>query len=99
MVRGQFLIHIKYVTVIMSGDELGDEFDLRDVPYVQYFQVGYAFYAVYWHDSFGRPRSHGCVNLSPLDARWLFHWTDPPVPQGWHGAMSLRQGTLVHIHP
>ncbi len=98
-VRGQFLIHTKHVTATMSGDELGDEFDLRDVPYVQYFQAGYAFHAAYWHDSFGRPRSHGCVNLSPLDARWLFHWTDPPVPQGWHGAMSLRQGTLVHIHP
>lgn len=98
-VRGQFLIHTKHVTATMSGDEVGDEFDLRDVPYVQYFQEGYAFHAAYWHDSFGRPKSHGCVNLSPLDARFLFHWTDPPVPQGWHGAMSLRQGTLVHIHP
>jgi len=98
-VRGQFLIHTKHVTATMSGDEIGDEFDLRDVPYVQYFQQGYAFHAAYWHDSFGRPKSHGCVNLSPLDARWLFHWTDPPVPQGWHGAMSLREGTLVHVHP
>ncbi len=97
--RGQFLIHTKHVTATMSGDEIGDQFDLRDVPYVQYFQEGYAFHAAYWHDSFGRPKSHGCVNLSPGDARWLFHWTDPPVPRGWHGAMSLRQGTLVHIHP
>jgi hypothetical protein len=98
-VRGQFLIHTKHVTATMSGDELGDEFDLRDVPYVQYFKEGYALHAAYWHDSFGRPRSHGCVNLSPLDARWLFHWTDPPVPQSWHGAMSLHEGTLVYVHP
>lgn len=98
-VRGQFLIHTKHVTATMSGDEVGDEFDLRDVPYVQYFTEGYALHAAYWHDSFGRPRSHGCINLSPMDARWLFHWTDPPVPDGWHGAMSLRQGTLVHVHP
>ncbi len=98
-VRGQFLIHTKHITATMSGDEVGDEFDLRDVPYVQYFTEGYALHAAYWHDSFGKPRSHGCINLSPRDARWLFHWTDPPVPEGWHGAMSLHDGTLVYIHP
>jgi hypothetical protein len=98
-VRGQFLIHTKHVTATMSGDELGDEFDLRDVPYVQYFREGYALHAAYWHDSFGKPRSHGCINVSPADARWLFHWTDPPVPPAWHGAMSLRNGTLVYVHP
>jgi hypothetical protein len=98
-VRGQFLIHTKHVSTTMSGDDVGDEFDLRDVPYVQYFTEGYAFHAAYWHDGFGQPRSHGCINLSPLDARWLFHWTDPPVPQSWHSALSLRGGTLVHITP
>ena len=97
-VQGQFLIHTKHVSVTMSSDEVGDEFDLRDVPYVQYFTEGYALHAAYWHDGFGLPRSHGCINLSPLDARWLFGWTDPPVPAAWHGAMSLR-GTLVSIHP
>jgi hypothetical protein len=98
-VQGQFLIHTKHVSVTMSGDEVGDEFDLRDVPWVQYFTEGYALHAVYWHDSFGAPRSHGCINLSPGDARWLFEWTDPPVPEKWHGAMSLREGTLVNVHP
>lgn len=98
-VRGQFLIHTKHVTATMSGDVVGDEFDLRDVPYVQYFTEGYALHAAYWHDSFGTPRSHGCINLSPLDANWLFGWTDPPVPDRWHAAMSLRQGTLVYVHP
>jgi lipoprotein-anchoring transpeptidase ErfK/SrfK len=98
-IQGQFLVHTKHVTVTMSGDEVGDEFDLRDVPYVQYFHEGYALHGVYWHDGFGLPRSHGCVNLSPLDARWLFEWTDPTVPQGWHGGMSLRDGTFVYIHP
>lgn len=98
-VRGQFLIHTKHVSVTMDSDAEGDEFDLRDVPYVQYFQDGFALHAAFWHDSFGQPYSHGCVNLSPLDARALFHMTDPPVPQTWHGAMSLRGGTLVHITP
>ena len=98
-VRGQFLIHTKHVTATMDSDEVGDEFDLRDVPYVQYFSEGFAFHAAYWHDTFGTPHSHGCVNLSPIDSRWLFHWTDPPVPQAWHGAMSLHGGTLVYVSP
>lgn len=98
-IRGTFLIHTKHVTATMSGEQTGDEFDLRDVPYVQYFQDGYAFHAAYWHDSFGRPKSHGCINLSPEDARWLFHWTGPAVPRAWHSALSLSEGTLVYIHP
>ncbi|HEX5099706.1 MAG TPA: L,D-transpeptidase family protein, partial [Polyangiaceae bacterium] len=96
--RGDFLIHTKHVTATMNGDELGDEFDLRDVPYVEFFTQGYAFHAAYWHDAFGTARSHGCVNLSPRDARWLFHFTEPAVPQGWHGAFS-REGTLVSVTP
>jgi hypothetical protein len=96
--RGEFVIHTKHVAVSMSGDEVGDEFDLRDVPYVQYFTEGYALHAAYWHDAFGLPKSHGCVNLSPLDARALFHLTEPAVPQAWHGAFA-RSGTLVSITP
>ncbi len=97
--QGRFLIHTKHVSATMDSDEVGDEFDLRDVPYVQYFKDGYAFHTAYWHDAFGKPKSHGCINLAPEDARWLFHWSDPPVPSAWHGASSLRDGTLVNIHP
>jgi hypothetical protein len=98
-VRGSFLIHTKHVTNTMQGEEEDDEFLLADVPYVQYFKDGFALHAAYWHDAFGTPRSHGCINLSPLDARWLFHWTEPPVPLAWHSALSLRDGTLVSITP
>jgi hypothetical protein len=98
-IQGAFLIHTKHVTVTMGGDDKGDEFELRDVPFVQYFTEGYALHAAYWHDDFGRPRSHGCVNLSPKDASWLFQWTDPEVPEAWHAALSLKKGTLVYVHP
>jgi lipoprotein-anchoring transpeptidase ErfK/SrfK len=64
-----------------------------------YFNEGYALHAAYWHDSFGKPRSHGCINLSPEDARWVFEWSEPQVPEAWHGALSLRDGTLVYVHP
>ncbi len=99
-IRGTFLIRAKHVSGTMDGDESSDDaFDLRDVPYIQYFHEGYALHAAYWHDDFGRERSHGCVNLPPADAAWLFDWTDPPVPAEWHGAVSPQGGTLVYIHP
>jgi lipoprotein-anchoring transpeptidase ErfK/SrfK len=76
-------------------------FQLRDVPYIQYFASGYALHAAYWHDVFGTPRSHGCVNLSPVDAHRVFLWTDPPVPDGWHAINTgeeLGEGTVVIVH-
>lgn len=75
-------------------------FELRDVPWIQYFSAGFALHGAYWHDVFGIPRSHGCVNLSPIDARVVFNWTDPPVPDGWHGiniGEEMGQGTWIHI--
>jgi lipoprotein-anchoring transpeptidase ErfK/SrfK len=98
-IQGVFLIHTKHVSVTMDDDKIGDEFDFRDVPFVQYFTEGFALHGAYWHDEFGTPRSHGCVNLAPVDAAWLFNWTDPDVPAAWHGALSLRKGTLVYTHP
>ncbi|HRI63896.1 MAG TPA: L,D-transpeptidase family protein [Polyangium sp.] len=98
-IQGVFRIHTKHVTVTMDGDDVGDEFDLRDVPFVQYFTEGYALHAAYWHDDFGIPRSHGCVNLAPRDAAWLFDWTTPEVPKEWHAGLSLRGGTIVYTHP
>ncbi|MRG92204.1 L,D-transpeptidase [Polyangium spumosum] len=76
-------------------------FQLRDVPYIQYFESGYALHAAYWHDVFGTPRSHGCINLSPVDAHRVFLWTDPPVPEGWHAVNAgedFGEGTTVIIH-
>ena len=75
-------------------------FELRDVPWIQYFAAGYALHGAYWHDVFGIPRSHGCVNLAPIDARIVFMWTDPPVPEGWHGinvGSDMGEGTTVVI--
>ena len=76
-------------------------FELRDVPWVQYFAAGFALHTAYWHDVFGIARSHGCVNLSPIDGHWLFGWSDPPVPTGWHGVESgpdTAPGTTVVVH-
>jgi hypothetical protein len=96
--RGIFRIHTKHVSSTMSSDEVGEEFELRDVPYVQYFEEGYALHGAYWHDRFGTPKSHGCINLAPEDARRLFFFTEPSVPTGWHGALKPLTGTVVFVH-
>ncbi len=98
-VRGTFMIYQKEVSSTMDGDEdQSDSFNLRDVPFVQYFHKGFALHGTYWHDDFGKVRSHGCVNLAPIDAAWLFEWTDPTVPADWHGVVNKERGTVVYIH-
>jgi hypothetical protein len=97
--RGIFRIHTKHLSTTMASDEVGEEFELRDVPYVQYFEDGYALHGAYWHDRFGVPKSHGCINLAPEDARRLFFFTEPEVPEGWHARLLPLKGTVVFVHP
>ena len=100
-VRGTFHIREKHVTTTMDSHEVDNKFELRDVPWVEYFEKGYAIHAAPWHDSYGNPRSHGCINLSPIDARRVFMWTDPPLPTDWHAVYSTEatsEGTVVHVH-
>jgi hypothetical protein len=99
---GLFRVYQKHVTTTMDSAVADHEFELRDVPWVQYFKGGYALHAAYWHDDFGRSRSHGCVNLSPIDARYTFQWSTPSVPDHWHGSYAgepFEGGTIVNIHP
>lgn len=98
-VRGTFMIYEKSVSSTMDGDEdRADSYELSDVPFVQYFHKGFALHGAYWHNEFGRARSHGCINLSAQDSAWLFAWTDPEVPPGWHAVLNKERGTVLHIH-
>ncbi len=99
-VRGTFMVHSKHISATMDGEEdsAADSYALQDVPFVQYFHKGFALHGTYWHDEFGKVRSHGCVNLAPADAAWLFEWTDPVVPPGWHGVLNKSRGTVVYVH-
>ena len=64
-----------------ANDGGGNGFDLPGVPWVSYFYwTGVALHGTYWHNDYGRPRSRGCVNLTPEDAKWLYRWTTPVVP-------------------
>lgn len=99
---GTFRIRDKHVTTTMDSQVVGEEFELMDVPHVQYFHAGYAIHAAYWHGEYGRPRSHGCINLSPIDAYRVFQWSEPALPEHWHSVATgetMGEGTWVHIHP
>ena len=67
----------------MVGSDPGraEYFDLPSVPFCTYFTPeGAAIHGAYWHNDFGRPRSHGCVNVPPSDALWFYRWSSPPAP-------------------
>lgn len=98
---GRFRILSKHVTATMDGDHaVFGAYSLEDVPYVQFFQGAYALHGAFWHNKFGRPASHGCINIAPKDAHWLFGWTAPRVPEAWHGAYPAEgaEGTWLVIH-
>lgn len=102
-VQGTFRIREKHIAVTMDGDGTvsGDlPYSIEDVPYVSYFEGSYALHAAFWHNNFGREMSHGCVNLSPLDAKKIFFWAEPKLPRGWHAVWATpeNKGTVVHIH-
>ncbi len=77
--------------------EFGTGFDLPGVPWVSYFTSdGVAFHGTYWHNDFGVPHSHGCINMSPQAAKWLYRWTTPAVPPE-HYFYADIQGTRVVV--
>lgn len=97
---GTYRIQSKHVSTTMDDPDAGAEaYSIEDVPWTMYFEGSYALHAAFWHNGFGRVRSHGCVNLAPADARWVFFWTLPELPEGFHGMSAGRDrpGTIVHV--
>ena len=77
---GNWSILRKRPTRHMAGDDAAsaDFFDLPGVPWVSYFHWwGVSIHGTYWHNDYGRPRSHGCVNMTPEHAKWVYRWTQP----------------------
>ena len=99
--KGTFRIREKHIAATMDGDVASDgPYSIEDVPWIMYFSGSYALHGAFWHTEFGRTKSHGCVNLSPEDARRIFGWTEPQLPEGWHGVVATeeKQGTRVVVH-
>lgn len=84
-------------TRLKAPDVSLGRWDMPDVPFSMRFRKYYAVHGVYWHDSFGKPRSQGCVNLSPRDARFVFEWSYPQVPDGWLDARDYDGGTPIQL--
>jgi len=97
---GEFLTYHKGPSVHMTnqGDAVNNIYDLPGVPWCTFFGGdGNAFHGTYWHNDFGRPRSHGCVNLRTEDAKWLYCWSRPHVPPGTSYLYRPGEGTRVLI--
>jgi len=78
---GQHTITRKYISLQMSGGTTGAGYDLPGIGFSSIFATGgVAIHSTFWHNNYGDTMSHGCVNVSPDDARWIFRWTRPAVP-------------------
>jgi LysM repeat protein len=100
-VTGVFRIWGKIAAQRMEGGSraAGDYYNLPNVQWVQYFYQDYSFHGTYWHHNFGTPMSHGCVNMTNDDAKWLFDWATPTVEgYGWHTTDRKDPGALVVIY-
>lgn len=94
--RGNHRVWLKIPGQRMTGGSAGDGsfYDLPGISWVTYFTAsGIAFHGTYWHNDYGAPRSHGCVNLLPEDAKWVFRWTQPPVSYDRKGFTRVPRGT------
>ncbi|MDO9299790.1 MAG: L,D-transpeptidase [Anaerolineales bacterium] len=97
---GEFLTYHKGPSVHMTnqGDSVNNIYDLPGVPWCAFFTGnGEAFHGTYWHNDYGRPRSHGCVNLKSEDAKWIYRWSSPNVPVGEDYLHLPGEGTRVQI--
>jgi hypothetical protein len=79
---GNFITYHKRPTRHMAnGDIASNGFDFPGVPWVLYItESGISFHGTYWHNDYGIPHSHGCINMTPQAAKWLYRWTMPAVP-------------------
>jgi len=75
-VTGTFYIYLRYSSQRM----VGPGYDLPGVPYVQYFYQSYGLHGTYWHNNFGQPMSHGCVNMPTPESEWAYSWATYGTP-------------------
>jgi hypothetical protein len=97
--RGVFRIQAKHLFMTLHNQRHPDPWYLEKVADVAFFHKSFALHGAYWHDDFGTLRTHGCVNLSPVDARWVFKFMRPRLPPGYVRINAIRQdpGSRIRI--
>jgi hypothetical protein len=98
--RGNYPVWGKASAITMKSQDYDDApYYVNRVPWVMFFQAHNALHGAYWHDRFGNVKSHGCANLAPKDARYLFDWLEPKLPPGWTAVRywNLTQAPVVHV--
>jgi hypothetical protein len=95
---GLYKVMRKYASRTMKGeDDVDGVYDVEEVPWALYYHRGYALHGAYWHNIFGNTKSHGCTNIAPADAHFLFWWSNPDMPPGWHGLRYRSGGTRIYL--
>lgn len=101
---GDFHVNVKLPSKHMGEADLAasiDDYVLPGVPWATFFtDRGHAFHGSYWHDNYGVPMSHGCINMRPQDAKWLFRWVRPAAGYDEIDPLTLDRkgyGTLVQV--
>jgi lipoprotein-anchoring transpeptidase ErfK/SrfK len=102
---GEYSVWVKLKATRMSGGEGADYYDLPNVPYVMFFynndlpkMKGFSLHGAYWHNNFGHPMSHGCVNMRTIDAEKLYNWIGPTTTSNITYADKDNPGTKVIIY-
>lgn len=102
---GTFRIWIKLQATRMVGGSGPDYYNLPNVPWTMYFAnasvgrgQGYSLHGAYWHNNFGHPMSHGCINIQPDNAKLLYDWADPPTAGYTTTTSDSNLGTIVTIY-
>lgn len=101
---GEYTIWVKMKATRMAGGQGNDYYNLPNVPYVMFFAnnkvpkiAGFSLHGAYWHNNFGHPMSHGCVNMRQIDAEKLYNWALPTTNGSITHADADNTGTKVTI--
>lgn len=99
--QGVFRLRSKHITADVDDREVGQAYSIHDAPWVLEFAEGFSITGSYWREVFGEARSYHNVALAPVDALWLWHFSDPQLPEGWHSVNideESADNTIVYVH-